>query len=310
MSNELKILIAEEISRLDLFLIQVWPDLNRKILRSIVQEGRVRINGEPALKAGQYVQIGDRVEVDLPLLAATVTQEPMMGGSEVVYVDAFVVVLDKPAGMPTHASRRHPQYDLATFLGQTYPEMAHVGGVEHAGILQRLDPECSGLVVAARTEEVYRILKREITRQRMVGQYMALVEGRLTGAGAIDAPIGNLKHEREQLNVAREGRAAHTDYRPIHHYRNEGRHYTLLEVEPESARLHQIRVHLAWYGYPVVGDKTYGSARQPDWATRLYLHLGRLTFAHPITGAALDLDSPLPADIYGVLHFMARRKRY
>ena len=182
-------------------------------------------------------------------------------------------------------------------------------GPELRQLLQRLDAECSGLVVAARTEEAYRTLKREASRQRLVGSYMALVEGRLTETGEIEAPIGNLKHEREQASVMREGRAARTHYRAVHHYRDEGRYYTLLEVVPESARLHQVRVHLAWYGYPVVGDRLYGSQRQPDWVTRLYLHLSELTFQHPLTGAMMALDSPLPAEIYGVLHFMARRKR-
>ena len=309
MSNELKILAVDESLRLDLFLVQTWPELGRQALRELVQQGRVRINGEPARKAGQYVQVGDQVEVVAPVLDTVALPLTDPESLEIVYGDAAIVAVDKPAGMPTHVTRRKSEVAVSTLLGQLYPEMMHVGGVERAGILQRLDPDCSGLLLAARTEDAYRALKREAKRQRMVGQYLALVEGRLTGAGEIDAPIGNLKHEREQLNVAREGRAACTRYRPVHHYRNEGRHYTLLEVQPESARLHQIRVHLAWYGYPIVGDRVYGSARQPEWATRLYLHLSGLTFAHPETGAALALDSPLPADIYGVLHFMARRKR-
>lgn len=310
MSSEPKVLIAEEEIRLDLLLVQTWPELGRAALRGMVQQGRVRINGELALKPGQYVQIDDRIEVDAPLLDETTSQDFVPDNSlDVVYVDESIVIVDKPTGMATHAGRRKLELVLAAQLRQTYPDMAHIGGVERAGILQHLDPECSGLVLAARTEESYRILKREITRQRVLGQYLALVEGRLIGAGEIEAPIGNLKHEREQLGVAREGRSACTHYRPVHHYRTEGRHYTLLEVEPESARLHQIRVHFAWYGYPVVGDKTYGSPRQPEWATRLYLHLSELTFQHPVTGSIMKPDSPLPADIYGVLHFMARRKR-
>ncbi|MBN1922664.1 MAG: RluA family pseudouridine synthase [Anaerolineae bacterium] len=307
--SEPKVLIAEEELRLDLLLVQMWPELGRAALRSMVQQGHVRINGELALKTGQYVQVGDRVEVDALLLDETASQVLAPDSLEVVYVDESIVVVDKPAGMATHVGRRKLELVLAPLMSQTYPDMAHVGGVERAGILQHLDPECSGLVLAARTEDSYRILKREITRQRVRGQYMVLVEGRLTGAGEIEAPIGNLKHEREQLGVAREGRSACTHYRPVHHYRSEGRHYSLLEVEPESARLHQIRVHFAWYGYPVVGDKVYGSPRQPEWATRLYLHLSELTFQHPVTAEIMKLDSPLPADIYGVLHFMARHKR-
>ncbi len=310
MSTEPKILTAEESQRLDLILVQHWPELGRRALRELVQQGGVRINGELALKAGQYVQAGDRVEVAVPPLEESLpASEVAPSGLDVVYEDASIVLVDKPAGMPTNTTRRGGEVTLATLLGQAYPDLWHVGGVERAGILQRLDAECSGLVVAARTEEIYRTLKREATRQRLVGSYMALVEGRLTETGEIEAPIGNLKHERERASVMREGRVARTHYRAVHHYRDEGRYYTLLEVAPESARLHQVRVHLAWYGYPVVGDRLYGSQRQPDWVTRLYLHLSEVTFQHPLTGAMMDLDSPLPAEIYGVLHFMARRKR-
>lgn len=308
MSNKSKILVVDAAQRLDVLLVQFWPELGRAALRELLQQGQVRINGEPARQAGQYVQPGDAVEVLSPIAVPAGSEALDTESLELVYADAAVIVVDKPAGMPLHADSRSAAMAVAQLLGQRYPEMAHVGGLERAGILQRLDADCSGLVLAARTEDAYRALKREAKRQRLLGQYVALVEGRLTGSGVIDAPIGNLKHEREQLAVAREGRSARTLYRPIHHYRNAGRHYTLLEVRPESARLHQIRVHLSWYGYPIVGDKRYGTARQPEWVSRLYLHLSSLTFTHPVTGLTIEVDVPLPAEMYSVLHFMGRRK--
>lgn len=309
MSDKLSLLRAEEAIRLDLLLVQEWPGLNRATLRGLIQDGHVLINGEQALKAGQYLKGGDRVEVEFTLPEAVARQESTTASLDIVYEDASVLVLDKPAGQPVHSSRHVSTGTLAALLSQAYPEMAHVGGVERAGILQRLDTECSGLVVAARTEQAYRFLKREVTRQRAIGEYVALVEGRLTGSGDIEAPIGNMKHERQQLAVTREGRAAFTHYHAVHHYNSEGRYYSLLEVQPESARLHQIRVHLAWYGYPVVGDKVYGTARQPEWVTRVYLHLSGLSFPHPESGVVVAFESPIPADIYGVLHYMTRRKQ-
>ncbi|MBN1260574.1 MAG: hypothetical protein JXB35_07825, partial [Anaerolineae bacterium] len=133
--------------------------------------------------------------------------------------------------------------------------------------------------------------------------------GKLTGEGVIAAPIGNAKHKRSLLVVAREGRAAQTFYRALHHYREGNQTFSLLEVRPESARLDQIRVHLSWYGYPVVGDSVYGLTRQPEWADRLFLHLSVLEFPHPDTEAMIHVESELPPALRSVLTYMSHPRQ-
>ena len=166
-------------------------------------------------------------------------------------------------------------------LTELDPDIAHVGGAGRAGIVMRLEPEASGALLVAKDEETYRALQRLVKRQRVETSYSVLVDGRLTGEYLIDQPIGNVKRARQRLAVAREGRPAQTHYRGQRHYKDQGRDYSLLEIQPKTSRLHQIRVHLSWYGFPLVGDRVYGSRHQPILSDRVFLHLSVLTFPHP-----------------------------
>ncbi len=311
---EKQVLQVTDSMRLDLFLVQTWPELRRQDVRRMIQEGSVSVNGTAASKPGQYLQPGDTVEVLAPETtepaSALESELPPLLVAEVVYEDEAVVVMDKPAGMALYPGRRQEAGSTLLYQLQEYdPEIVHIGGVDHAGMVQRLETEASGLVVAARTEEAYRALKRDLKRNRIVPRYLALVEGNASDEDVIDMPIGNVKRGRGRLMVAREGRPAQTSYRPLRHYKDAGQAYTLLEVSTESSRLHQIRVHLSWYGYPVVGDALYGSPHRsrllPD---RLFLHLTALTFPHPVTGEPVSVDSPMPLDLNAVLQFLTHPK--
>ncbi|MGC9357285.1 MAG: RluA family pseudouridine synthase [Anaerolineae bacterium] len=302
---------VERRTRLDKFLVQIWPQLDRRAIRRMVKEDQVLINETPARKSGQYVNPGDVVEATPPQ-----TEEepksllPSPFSLNVVYEDEAVIVTDKPAGMMTHAKRRWEGETLAHQLRERYPDLAHVGGVERSGIIQRMETDVSGLVLAGRSEEIYRVLKREAKRQRIDRRYSVLVDGLLEGKDTIVAPIGNVKNtRRRRLKVAREGRPSRTHYRVLRTYRSGNRHYSLLDVQPESARLHQMRVHLSWLGHPVVGDTIYGSSRQPLLRGRLFMHLGRLSFVHPVTEEKIRIDSELPAELHSILQYLARPGR-
>jgi 23S rRNA pseudouridine1911/1915/1917 synthase len=135
------------------------------------------------------------------------------------------------------------------------------------------------------------------------------VEGELTGQGVIEESIGNVGRSRLQLAVTRQGRPALTGYKVLRHYKEERREYTLVEVRPQSARMHQIRVHLSWWGYPLVGDRLYGSRIQSLVTDRIFLHLSILAFAHPVTGEAMRWESSLPPDLRTITHYLNRPKR-
>lgn len=306
--------------RLDQFLVQTWPEFDRQSVRESVRAGQVLVNGQPASKAGQYVEVDDevavsglvagkddeeagpfRLDVSLPALPLTV-----------LYEDEAVLVVEKLAGVPTHPSsrsmRQQFQQTLARQLTTLNPSLAHIGGADRAGIVMRVETEVSGAVLVAKDEDTYHLLQRCVKHNQVRNIYSVLVEGRLSGEDVIDQPIGNVKRTRQRLAVAREGRPSQTVYRGQRHYKDENRDYSLLEVQPQTSRLHQIRVHLSWYGFPLVGDRVYGSRQQPLLPDRIFLHLSVVAFPHPRTGDIVRVESPLAPELRAVLRYLARPK--
>jgi 23S rRNA pseudouridine1911/1915/1917 synthase len=306
---ELQKFAVDARTRLDQFVLQLWPPLDRRAVRQMIRGGAITVNGRAALKAGQYLEPGDQVtvavsEIAEPEAVPAVFHLPL----SVVYEDEVLVAVDKPAAVAVWSSRKTSQGALAQQLAEAYPNILHVGGAERAGIIMRIEPEVSGLILAAKDESTYRAMQRMVKHRQVETVYSVLVEGRLTGAHRIDEPLGNMQRARERLAVAREGRPARTFCRGQRHYKEGGRDYSLLEVRPETSRLHQIRVHLAWYGFPIVGDRLYGSRNQPILPDRIFLHLGVLTFLHPVTGEPVRVESALPPELFSVLRYLARPK--
>lgn len=306
---ERETVVVAQSMRLDQFLVQAWPGLGRRLVRQMVTGSAVLVNGQPARKVGQYVQVGDVVAATVPDThqvrpGPTLFQLPL----PILYEDEVLLVADKPAGIPLRAGKKGFQTPVAQQLMALYPNIAHIGGAEHAGIVMRLEPETSGALLVAKDEATYRVLQRRVRHHDVESSYSVLVDGTLTGEYLIDQPIGNVKRTRQRLAVAREGRPARTFYRGQRHYKDQGRDYSLLEVQPQTSRLHQIRVHLSWYGFPLVGDRVYGSRRQPLLPDRIFLHLSVLTFPHPVTGERMRVESPLPPELRSVLRYLTRPK--
>lgn len=305
-------------TRLDQALARTWGELTHDDIRTLITQEAIFVNGEPALKPGQRLEAGDAVTVDRGVLEGVlgshkagvdeVVEAPPGLSVEILYEDDALLIVEKPAGLSVRRSRRAEEVTLPQVLAGMYPDHAHVGGVNRAGVVTTLGEEVSGPVLAGKTEDAYRELRRLLKRQYVVEIYSALVEGDLRGVYTIDQPIGNARHTRGRLMVSREGRAARTHVRPQQHFKDSGRSYTLVEVRPETARMHQMRVHLAWYGFPIVGDRLYGSRRQSTLPDRLFLHMSRMTLPHPVTGEQLRVDSPLPAELHSILSYMRRPK--
>ncbi|HQE91352.1 MAG TPA: RluA family pseudouridine synthase [Anaerolineae bacterium] len=306
---ECETVVAATAMRLDQFLVQTWVELDRQVVRQMIGAGRVSINGQLASKPGQYLAVGDAVTTAVP------EREPAEDGVivpslplSILYEDEAVLVVDKLAGVSMQPVRQYPQKTLPQQLAEFDPDIVHVGGVERAGVVMRVEPEVSGAVLVARDAEAYRVLQRHVNHNRVECIYSVLVEGHLTGEDVIDQPIGNVKRARQRLAVAREGRPAQTYYRGQRCYKDQEQPYSLLEVRPRTGRLHQIRVHLSWYGFPLVGDRVYGSRRQPLLPDRIFLHLSVLTFPHPRSGDMVRVESPLAPELRSVLRYLARPK--
>ncbi len=307
-------LSIERATRLDQALVVVWPALDRRQIRLLVTGGSIEVNGEKARTVGQRLEVGDVVKVQLLAAHPAPAAVPPPGlALSVVYEDDVVLVVDKPAGIPVRPTRRSTLSGMLSatvpqLLEERYPQSAHVGGVGRAGVVTTLGDDESGLILVARDEVTYRELRRSVKRQRVAETYTALVEGNLRGEFTIDQPIGNAKRARERLTASREGRPALTYVRGQQHFKEDDRDYTVVLVRPQTSRLHQIRLHLAWYGFPIVGDRVYGTKRQAVLPDRIFLHLSEMRFPHPVTLEEVRVESVLPPELFSLLAYMRRPK--
>jgi 23S rRNA pseudouridine1911/1915/1917 synthase len=295
--------------RLDVFVARRCPGLSRSLVQRLIREGRVTIGDPPSAgRAGQRLERGDRVLVRMP------SEEPDALRPEplpltILYEDADLLVIDKPAGLTVHPAVGVRWGTLAAALLAYRPELAGVGGPERPGIVHRLDRDTSGLLVVAKNEAARAALARQWKERQVKKGYLALVCGRLEPPqGVIDAPIGRDPRHRQRMAVLEGGRAARTAYRvrcylPAGPARQEA--YSLVEVTPSTGRTHQIRVHFAALGHPLVGDRAYG--RPSSVLRRQFLHADRLAFRHPVDGRPLEFESPLPEDLRQALERLAAR---
>lgn len=285
--------------RLDQFIVRS-SGLSRSAVQRLIQEERVRIGGRP-LKASYRVRARNRVVVALPP-PEHLGLEPEPIPLDLLYEDPDVLVVNKPPGLVVHPGAGRRRGTLVNALLHHCPGLSAIGQTERPGIVHRLDKETSGCLVVAKTEIAHRALTRQFETRQVKKTYLALVHGSVkTARGKITLPIG--RHERERKRMAvrtRKGRETET----IFHVLRAVPDCTLLAVVPTTGRTHQIRVHLAAIGHPVVGDKLYGGRRERTsrWrAARQLLHAWKLDFAHPCTGARVESTAPLPPDFQEVL---------
>jgi 23S rRNA pseudouridine1911/1915/1917 synthase len=279
--------------RLDRFVARALPELTRSRARRLIDEGFVTVDGRLPAKAGVALASGQRVRVTIPP-PEPATLEPEAVPLRVVYEDDDLLVVDKPPGMAVHPAPGHSSGTLVHAVLAHCPSLSTVGGEGRPGIVHRLDKDTSGLIIVAKNDAAHLSLARQLKERRVEKTYIALVEGRLNQRdGVIDAPIGRHPARRKKMAVVEGGREARTRYRVVREIA--GR--SLVEVRPETGRTHQIRVHLAAIGHPVVGDPVYGRGRPVGPLRRQFLHAARLAFLHPRTGERLELEAPLPDDL-------------
>ena len=290
--------------RFDQALAAALPQYSRSRLAAWIKAGAATLDGKPArprdlVYGGEQVRLQAEAEPDESVL-------PERMPIKVCYRDAHLFVIDKPPGLVVHPGAGNRAHTLQNGLLAMDPKLARI---PRAGIVHRIDKDTSGLLVVARTLEAHTALV-EMLREHEVGrEYLALCVGNVTGGGTVDKPIGRHRTDRLRMAVRPDGREA------ITHYRLEERfeHHTLLRVILETGRTHQIRVHLAHIGHPLVGDPLYGGRRQlragmsEEQRTaitgfgRQALHAARLEFRHPVTGKQVSVDSPLPKDFTRLL---------
>jgi len=292
--------------RLDKLLASRLAHQSRSALQKWIVDGRVTIDGAPA-KASLRVAPGQMILVRPPLpVDQELLPEPIP--LNVVYEDEFLAVIDKPAGMVVHPAAGHASGTLVNALLARYPELSETtmidasGEPPRPGIVHRLDKDTSGLIVVAKTAGVREGLQAQFGTRAVEKTYQALVHDvPSTPEGEINAPIGRDPRQRKRMAVVKDGRPAQTEYRVLEIFGQ----YALLAVSPKTGRTHQIRVHMAFIGHPVVGDRVYGRRRQGITCPRQFLHAGRIAFTHPVLGEQMEFSAPLPDDLAAVLQSLA-----
>lgn len=276
--------------------------LTRSRIAGLIDDGLVSLGSQPVTKASQRVSAGQLLEVAISEPVREPKVRPQLApGLSVVFEDSHIIVVDKPAGVAAHPSLGWEGPDVVSHLAAAGYAISTSGAAERQGIVQRLDVGTSGLMVVAKSEHAYTVLKQAF-RDRSIGKvYLALAQGHPDPfTGTIDAPIGRHPGSDWKFAVVAGGRASLTHYETVEALRAA----TLLRIHLETGRTHQIRVHLAAIGHPCVGDPLYGA--DPVLAARLglmrqWLHAAELTFAHPVSGEYVTFDSPLPADLSAAL---------
>jgi 23S rRNA pseudouridine1911/1915/1917 synthase len=291
MRRELTVPAGAAGERLDVFMAVHAG--SRAAAQRLIDAGHVTVDGTVKAKR-QLLAGGELVRIAEPGAAAPAAAVPA-APFEIAWEDEHLLVVDKPAGVVVHPAHGHREGTLVQALA------GRVAGGEdpaRAGIVHRLDRDTSGLLVVARSEPVHAALKRLLAGRRLVREYLALVEGRPSARrGTIDAPLGRDRRVRTRVSTdTEEPREAVT------HFEVERAlpHDTLLRVRLETGRTHQIRAHMRAIGHPVAGDPEYGTRGRYGLA-RQFLHAARLAFPHPVTGAAVDVASPLPEDLAAAL---------
>ena len=287
--------------RLDRFLAPLLPSLSRTNIQQLIADEAVLVKGK-ASKPGYALRRGDTVTIlrSTPIIPAT-NAEAQELPLDILYEDDDVLVLNKAPGMVVHPGAGHSDDTLVNALLARYPELQGVGADGRPGIVHRLDKDTSGLIIIARNNRALSALMEQMQAHIIVKRYLALVEGNVAhDQGSIDAPIGRDTRNRQQMTVTmRDSREARTHFRVLQRFS----HHTLLLLQLETGRTHQIRVHLKAIGHSVVGDPVYGSGRVPKGfaLNRQFLHAYQLQFQHPITGKLIEIEAPLPQDLQNIL---------
>lgn len=298
--------------RLDQALAAMYSEYSRARISNWIKRGEVLVNQAPArprdrVSGGETIAIEARIEVDTG-------PEPEAIPLEIVHEDADILVINKPPGLVVHPGAGNARHTLLNALLHHDPGLA---ALPRAGIVQRLDKDTSGLMVIARGLTAHTRLVESLQQRTIKREYLAVVNSVLTAGGTVDQPIGRHPHQRLRMAVASRGKPAVTHYRVVERYRA----HTLIRVQLETGRTHQIRVHMAWLNQPILGDPLYGPRpRLPRGASekvrtaiqgfgRQALHACALALAHPVSGEPLQFEAPFPQDMQKLCNLLREDAR-
>jgi 23S rRNA pseudouridine1911/1915/1917 synthase len=305
--TKLNLQVEEKGERIDRYLSQHLPDLSRSRIQQLIEQGNVQVNGKVCTSKKITVQAGDRISLTIPE-AKPLDLQPEAIPLEVLYEDDALIIINKPAGLVVHPAPGHEEGTLVNALLAHCPNLAGIGGVQRPGIVHRLDKDTTGAIAIAKTDQAHQNLQAQLKAKTARREYLGVVYGAPSAAsGTVDQPIGRHPIDRKKMAVVpveKGGRLAVTHW----HIRERLGNYTLMHFQLETGRTHQIRVHSAYMGHPIVGDPVYSTGRSvgvnlPGQA----LHAWRLTLQHPVTQESIEVTAPVPKSLTTLLEVLRRR---
>lgn len=292
-------LVADiENMRLDMYIAQKNDKLSRSMIQKLIEDGEILVNGQTK-KISYKVHTGDEIEINIPEPKET-NIKPQNIPVEVIYEDNDIIVVNKPKGMVVHPANGNPDGTLVNaVLALCKDNLSGIGGEIRPGIVHRLDKDTSGLLIIAKNDLAHKNISEQIKNRQVKKIYIALVKGNVAEDEAtIDMPIGRSTKDRKKMAVRKDGKTAITHFKVLKRYNK----YTLLEIKIDTGRTHQIRVHMAEIGHPVVGDMVYSSGKNEFGIEGQMLHAKSLDFRHPVTGKEMHLEADLPQYFVDVLN--------
>lgn len=286
---------THHLQRIDKILPEFNSEWSRSQLQEWIKEGLIEVNGK-AVKSNYKLKLGDRIEItEKEVVEADIQAENL--NLDIYYEDDDVAIVYKPKGMVVHPSPGHYTGTLVNGLMYQIKNLSGINGEIRPGIVHRIDKDTSGLLMVAKNDVAHRSLVEQLMAKTVKRKYIALVHGHIPHEfGTIDAPIGRNKNDRQSMAVVDDGKEAVTHFNVIETFKN----YTLVECELETGRTHQIRVHMKYIGYPLVGDPKYGPKKTLEIGGQA-LHAGLIGFEHPKTGEYIEGFAPLPAEFEAVI---------
>lgn len=303
-NKEFSFTVEEEYDsvRADVFLSAIMEDVSRSRISRLISEGAVLLNGEPLKKSSIKVSEEDRITVFLPPdRVPDILPEDIP--LEILYEDNDVIVVNKPRGMVVHPSNGHFNGTLVNALLFHCADLSGINGVFRPGIVHRIDMLTTGSVIACKNDRAHRSIAAALKEHSIKRLYRAIVHGNLKEDGTVDKPIGRSKNDRKKMGVDPSGKRAVTHYRVLESFGD----YTYVECALETGRTHQIRVHMASIGHPVLGDELYGNKKSRFKTEGQLLHAYILGFTQPVTGEYIEIIAPFPEDFTRILEILRNK---
>lgn len=301
------IVIEEDKLRIDSYIAKKDDSLSRSIIQKLLEENKIIVNGN-VIKASYKVQVGDKIQIEIEP-PKEVKLEAQNIPIDIIYEDNDIIIVNKPKGMVVHPANGNPDGTLVNaIMAICKDSLSGIGGELRPGIVHRLDKDTSGLLVVAKNDKAHINMSEQIKDRKVKKTYIALVRGIISeNEATINMPIGRSTKDRKKMTVTKNGKEAVTHFKVLNRYTTYKGSYTLLEIKIDTGRTHQIRVHMAEIGHPVIGDMVYSNGKNEFDVIGQCLHAKKLEFCHPITGKEMRFEAPLPEYFENIINFLEKK---